>query len=67
MTQSTRDRYASWYAGSVLAKHQTLVMGIVNVTPDSFFDGGRYFDVASAGEHMARLIEEGADLLDLVL
>ena len=40
-------------------------MGIVNVTPDSFSDGGKYFDPADAVERGERLIEEGADILDL--
>ncbi len=40
-------------------------MGIVNVTPDSFSDGGRYLDSARAAEHASRLVEEGADLLDI--
>jgi dihydropteroate synthase len=43
----------------------TLVLGIVNVTPDSFSDGGRYLDPASAVEHGLRLVDEGADLLDV--
>jgi dihydropteroate synthase len=40
-------------------------MGIVNVTPDSFSDGGRYLSHAAAVEQGLRLIEEGADLLDI--
>jgi dihydropteroate synthase len=40
-------------------------MGVVNVTPDSFFDGGRYFDSTDAVSHAVRLVEEGADLLDI--
>lgn len=40
-------------------------MGIVNVTPDSFSDGGRYLSPAAALAHGERLIEEGADLLDI--
>lgn len=40
-------------------------MGIVNVTPDSFSDGGRFLDPAAAIAHAERLVEEGADLLDL--
>jgi dihydropteroate synthase len=43
----------------------TLVLGIVNVTPDSFSDGGRFFDPAQAVQHGLRLVEEGADLLDV--
>jgi dihydropteroate synthase len=40
-------------------------MGIVNVTPDSFFDGGRFLDPEAAVAHAVRLVEEGADLLDI--
>src|SRR5262245_22178344 len=42
-----------------------LVMGILNVTPDSFFDGGRFFDPQAAVAHAVRLAQEGADLLDI--
>jgi dihydropteroate synthase len=42
-----------------------LLMGVVNVTPDSFFDGGRYLDAEAAVTHAIRLVEEGADLLDI--
>jgi len=41
------------------------VMGIVNVTPDSFSDGGRYFSTAAAVDHALRLADEGADLIDI--
>jgi len=44
---------------------RTLIMGIVNVTPDSFSDGGLYFDREKAVEHGERLLEEGADILDI--
>lgn len=40
-------------------------MGVVNVTPDSFFDGGRYFDTEAAVAHAIQLVEDGADLLDV--
>ncbi|MDJ1113859.1 dihydropteroate synthase [Microbacterium dauci] len=43
----------------------TLVMGIVNVTPDSFSDGGRYADHDAAVAHGLRLLADGADLLDV--
>ena len=42
-----------------------LIMGIVNVTPDSFFDGGRYDTPDAAIAHAIRLVQEGADLLDI--
>jgi dihydropteroate synthase len=40
-------------------------MGVVNVTPDSFSDGGRFLDPEAAVSHARRLVEEGADLLDI--
>lgn len=42
-----------------------LIMGVVNVTPDSFSDGGHYLDPATAIAHARRLIDEGADLIDI--
>lgn len=44
---------------------QPRVMGILNVTPDSFSDGGRFFDRGRAVEHALQLVEEGADMLDI--
>ena len=44
---------------------RTLLMGIVNVTPDSFSDGGAFLDSTSAVEHGVRLVDEGADVLDV--
>lgn len=44
---------------------RTLVMGIVNITPDSFSDGGAHASTASAIEHALQLLDQGADLLDL--
>lgn len=49
----------------VLSLERPLIMGIVNVTPDSFSDGGRFFDDARAVEHGLALVAEGADLLDI--
>src|SRR5260370_26884359 len=42
-----------------------LVMGIVNVTPDSFFDGGRFLQTDAAIAHGLELVHQGADLLDI--
>lgn len=42
-----------------------LIMGIVNVTPDSFSDGGRHASASSGIAHACRLLEEGADILDI--
>ncbi len=52
-------------AGRVLRLDRPRVMGIVNVTPDSFSDGGAHADVEAAVAHGLRLAEEGADLLDV--
>lgn len=48
-----------------LALDRPLIMGVVNVTPDSFSDGGRYASTASAVAHARTLLEEGADILDI--
>ena len=48
-----------------LALERPLVMGVVNITPDSFSDGGMFADTARAIAHAQRLIGEGADILDL--
>lgn len=44
---------------------RTMIMGIVNVTPDSFSDGGEFLDRDKAVAHAQRLLEEGADILDI--
>jgi dihydropteroate synthase len=49
----------------LLAKDRTLVMGVVNVTPDSFSDGGRFLDPQAAIAQARRLAAEGADILDI--
>lgn len=41
------------------------IMGIVNVTPDSFSDGGKYFSIDDAVDHGLQLLDEGADILDI--
>src|ERR1700721_329997 len=49
----------------LLARQTTLVMGVVNVTPDSFSDGGRFLDPQAAIAQARRLATEGADILDI--
>lgn len=44
---------------------RTYIMGIINVTPDSFSDGGQYFSAEAAVAHGLQLVEEGADFLDI--
>lgn len=48
-----------------LASPGPLVMGVLNVTPDSFSDGGRFFDADTAVAHAERMAAEGADILDI--
>ena len=50
---------------SLTALDRTLVMGVVNVTPDSFSDGGRWFDTGAAVAHGLELLAQGADILDV--
>ena len=49
----------------LLLGERTLVMGILNITPDSFSDGGKYLDSQAAVAHALRLEQEGADILDI--
>ena len=49
----------------LLAKARPLVMGVLNITPDSFSDGGRFLDPKAAIGHAGHLVAEGADILDL--
>jgi len=50
---------------ALLALRRPLVMGILNVTPDSFADGGRFFDAQAAIGHAAAMASDGADILDI--
>lgn len=56
-----------WNIGSrnLLLGKRTLIMGVVNVTPDSFSDGGRYLETGNALEYALRLLDEGADIIDI--
>jgi dihydropteroate synthase len=56
-----------WSVGSRALElgKRTLIMGVVNVTPDSFSDGGAFLDRDKALEHAERLLEEGADIIDI--
>lgn len=54
---ASREQIFSW--------DRPVVMGIMNVTPDSFFDGGKYQGLTSVLEHCQKMVSEGADILDL--
>jgi dihydropteroate synthase len=49
----------------LLAQDRPIIMGILNVTPDSFSDGGQYIDPDDAIRHAQRMIQEGADIIDV--
>ncbi len=52
-------------AGRILELSRPLVMGILNATPDSFSDGGRFIDFEVALAHARRMVEEGVDIIDV--
>jgi dihydropteroate synthase len=62
--RKTGDRTPSWLA-RLLATRRPLVMGILNLTPDSFSDGGQFVDPDVAIAHARRMIAEGADIIDI--
>lgn len=64
---ATVDYSRRWRIGDELWELNGLpkLMGIVNVTPDSFSDGGQFVSVSAATEHALRLVDEGADILDI--
>ena len=51
--------------GSIEIKNKTLIMAVLNVTPDSFSDGGSYDNVKSAVDKTLEMIEQGADIIDI--
>lgn len=55
----------SWDHHELLLGEKTCIMGVVNVTPDSFSDGGRFYDAGTAIAHGLRMAEEGADIIDI--
>ena len=61
-----QDRTVTWKIGShTLGLDRGMIMGILNVTPDSFSDGGHYLDMGSALEQARVMIEEGAEIIDV--
>ncbi len=53
------------YPDGILSLKNVLIMGILNVTPDSFSDGGRYFNPKKAVKHALQMIDNGADIIDI--
>lgn len=66
-SQAALSSVRTWSVGTLRWQlgESPLLMGIVNVTPDSFSDGGQFIDVGRAVEHSLRLVDEGADILDV--
>lgn len=62
---SSHSQLALAHGQSLPLGERTLVMGILNVTPDSFSDGGSYFDTQRAVERGLEMIEQGADIIDV--
>ncbi|HZY70171.1 MAG TPA: dihydropteroate synthase [Thermoplasmata archaeon] len=58
-------RTLRWAGGSIELGGRTRILGVVNVTPDSFSDGGAFLEPTAAVERALRLAEEGADLIDI--
>jgi dihydropteroate synthase len=54
-----------WQNHSLDFSNKTAIMGILNVTPDSFSDGSRYLDTEKAVEHAMKMIKDGADIIDI--
>lgn len=61
----TRDRIIPYDGGELVFGPKTLVMGILNCTPDSFSDGGKWFDADVAVEHALAMEADGADIIDI--
>jgi dihydropteroate synthase len=61
----TTSRIGADALAPLFARGRPLVMGILNVTPDSFSDGGQFSDPAVAIAHARRMVDEGADILDV--
>lgn len=62
---SQNKRKLSFLGRELVLGERTLVMGILNVTPDSFSDGGDYVCVDRAVEHAKKMLDEGADIIDI--
>ncbi|MDQ7092809.1 dihydropteroate synthase [Desulfosporosinus sp. PR] len=63
--ESPKPRILSCRGKDLRLGERTLIMGILNITPDSFSDGGRFFNLEAALAQAERLVEEGADILDI--
>ena len=60
-----KRQYALRQGKKLVLGERTLVMGILNVTPDSFSDGGKWQGVDKALAHMEEMVRDGADIIDI--
>ncbi|MCP9452396.1 MAG: dihydropteroate synthase [Nitrospira sp.] len=66
LSSSPLFRCRFWARGRLIdCRERPLIMGVVNVTADSFYDGGRYLEPERAIAHALELVEQGADILDI--
>ncbi len=65
LVQGSSSDWFSAKGRTIRCNHRPLLMGIVNVTADSFYDGGRYGRIEQAIAHALDLVEQGADILDI--
>jgi dihydropteroate synthase len=65
MTQDNSTKIVEWPKGRLDFTAGCIVMGVLNVTPDSFSDGGRFFDKDKAIEHGLKMAAEGAAIIDI--
>ena len=63
--ETARDSVLVWPRGELDFSSGSLLMGILNVTPDSFSDGGQFFELGRAVEHGLDMVDEGAAILDI--
>ncbi|MEM9934253.1 MAG: dihydropteroate synthase, partial [Bacteroidota bacterium] len=62
---STNSYYTLNCRGKLLTLEIPRIMGILNVTPDSFSDGGKFISLERALNQVSRMMEEGADIIDI--
>lgn len=67
LIKNTQTRFRSLEVGkyTLPVGERTIIMGILNLTPDSFSDGGKFFDVDKAVAHALKMVEAGADIIDV--
>jgi dihydropteroate synthase len=59
------DKLTSEFGGKIFGNNDFFIVGILNITPDSFSDGGKYYDKDSALQHALKMIDDGADIIDI--